>query len=37
MNVSNRSIPMTVNCIEKIYKKNSGPKEDTARHKTLEE
>ena len=36
MKVSNRSIPMPADCIEKIYK-NSGPKEGTAHHKALEE
>ena len=37
MKVSNRSIPMPTDSIEKIYK-NSGPKEGTAaHHKTLEE
>ena len=36
MKVSNRSIPVPADCIERIYR-SSGPKEGTARHKALEE
>ena len=36
LNISNRSIPMSTDCIERIYKE-SGPKEGTAHHKALED
>ena len=36
LNVSNRSIPMSTDCIERIYKK-IGPKEGTAHHKALQD
>ena len=36
LNISNRSIPMSTDCIERIYKE-SGPREGTAHHKALED
>ena len=36
LNISNRLIPMSTDCIERMYKE-SGPKEGTSHHKALED
>ena len=36
LNISNRLIPMSTDCIDRIYKE-SGPREDTTHHKALKD